>query len=240
MSCYGVLRAFLEKGFRNCHGAVDCTQIYVDKPANEPSKNYFDRKICFSVIAQVVVDLDLCVLDVFVRYPWSCHDIKVIQLSSLSGCVKEGLMFRGLIMTPPGGVRTNRYILDSEDNGHPPFEWVVMPYGGINQHPDEERFDTKHKVARGVVEKAFGRLKGMRRLFLRTHKTKLDTLPQQFMVVCILHNILHDVGIDFDENLLAGSRCAGSSILKRHKSSSDIITMDGGSAPASPLVMAMK
>ncbi|GBG91083.1 hypothetical protein CBR_g51817 [Chara braunii] len=61
-----VLWVFLENGFPNCHGAVDCTHIYVDKPANTPSENYFDRKHRFSVIAQVVVGLDLRVLDVFV------------------------------------------------------------------------------------------------------------------------------------------------------------------------------
>ncbi|GBG86763.1 hypothetical protein CBR_g42047 [Chara braunii] len=154
-----VLRAFLDKGFPNCHGAVDCTHIYVDKPANAPSENYFKRKHRFSVIAQVVVDLDLRVLDVFVGYPGSCHDIRVTQLSSLSRRAEEGLLFRGPPVTLPGGVTTNRYILG--DNGYPPSEWVVVPYGGINQHPDEERFDTKQKVARGAVERAFGRLKGM-------------------------------------------------------------------------------
>ncbi|GBG85910.1 hypothetical protein CBR_g40722 [Chara braunii] len=195
-----VLRAFLDKGFPICHGAVDCTHIYVDKPANAPSENYFDCKHRFSVIVQVVVDLDQRVLDAFVGYPGNCHDIRVIQLSSLSGRVEEGMLFRGPPVTLPGGVRTNGYILG--DNGYPPSEWVVVLYRGINQHPDEERFDTKQKVARLVVERAFGRLKGMWRLFLRTHKTNLDTLPQQFTVVCILHNILLDTGIEFDENLL--------------------------------------
>ncbi|GBG83014.1 hypothetical protein CBR_g36633 [Chara braunii] len=194
-----VLRAFMEKGFPNCHGAVDCTHIYVDKQVNEPSENYFDCKHRFSVVAQVVVDLDLPVLDIFVGYPGSCHDIKIIQLSSLSRCAEEETLFRRPPMTMSGGVRTNGYILG--DKGYPLSEWVVVPYGGINQHPDEERFDTK-QVAKGVVERAFGRLKGMWRLFLRTHKTNLDTLPQQFTAVCILHNILLDAGIEFDENLL--------------------------------------
>ncbi|GBG61536.1 hypothetical protein CBR_g22333 [Chara braunii] len=179
---------------------VDCTHIYVDKPANALSENYFDRKHRFSVIAQVVVDLDLRVLDVFVGYPGSCQDIRVIQLLSLSRRAEEGLLFRGPPVMLPGGVMTNGYILG--DNGYPPSEWVVVPYGGINQHPDEERFDTKQKVARGAVERAFGRWKGMWRLFLRTHKTNLESLPQQFTAVCILHNILLDAGIEFNENLL--------------------------------------
>ncbi|GBG86767.1 hypothetical protein CBR_g42051 [Chara braunii] len=172
----------------------------VRKHANAPSENYFDRKHRFSVIAQVVVDVDVRVLDVFVGYTGSCHDIRVMQLSSLSRRAEEGLLFRGPLVTLPGGVRTNGYILG--DNGYPPSEWVIVSYGGINQHPDEKRFNTKQKVARGAVERAFGRLKGMWRLFLRTHKTNLDSLPQQFTTVCILHNILLDAGIEFDENLL--------------------------------------
>ncbi|GBG77296.1 hypothetical protein CBR_g23625 [Chara braunii] len=195
-----VLRAFLDKGFPNCHGAVDCTHIYVDKPTNAPSENYFDRKHRFRIIAQVVVDLDLRMLDVFVGYPGSCHDIRVIQLSSLSRRAEEGVLFRGPPMTLSGGVRTKGYILG--DNGYPPSEWVVVSYGGINQLPDEERFDTKQKFARGAVERALGRLKGMWRLFLRTHKTNLETLPQQITAVCILHNILLDAGVEFEENLL--------------------------------------
>ncbi|GBG84952.1 hypothetical protein CBR_g39415 [Chara braunii] len=39
-----ILRAFREKGFPNCFGAIDCTHIYIDKPAGAPSENYYDRK----------------------------------------------------------------------------------------------------------------------------------------------------------------------------------------------------
>ncbi|GBG86931.1 hypothetical protein CBR_g44385 [Chara braunii] len=195
-----LLRAFADKGFPNCHGRIDCTHIYVDKPANAPSENYYDRKRRFSIVAQVVVDLDLRVLDVHMGYPGSCHDIRVLHLSSLSLRAEEGLLFRGPPVTLSFGVKTNGYVM--ADNGYPPSEWMVVPYEGINQHVDEERFDNKQKVARRAVERAFGRLKGMWRLFLRTHKTNLDTLPQQFTAMCILHNILIDVGIPFDENLL--------------------------------------
>ncbi|GBG78201.1 hypothetical protein CBR_g26234 [Chara braunii] len=78
----------------------------------------------------------------------------------------------------------------------------VVPYGGLAQHPTEARFDNKQKTARGALERAFGRLKGMWRLFLRTHKCNMDSLPQQFVAVCILHNILIDAGVPFDDNLL--------------------------------------
>ncbi|GBG70057.1 hypothetical protein CBR_g4885 [Chara braunii] len=195
-----VLRAFEANGFPNCYGCIDCTHVYVDKLANAPSENYFDRKHHFSVVAQVVVDLDLRITDVFVGCPGSCHDIRVLQLSSLWARAEEGDLFCGAPVVLPFGVTTHGYILG--DNGYPPLEWIVVPYRGTDQIPDEERFDNKQKVARGAVERAFGRLKGMWRLFLRTHKTNMDTLPQQFQAVCILHNIRLDDGMEFDDNLL--------------------------------------
>ncbi|GBG72202.1 hypothetical protein CBR_g11134 [Chara braunii] len=171
-----VLRAFEAKGFRNCYACIDCTQIYVNKPTNAPSKNYIDRKHRFSIVAQAVVDLDLRVTDVFVGYPGSCHDIRVLQLSSLWACAEEGDLFRGPAVVLPFGVKTHGYIL--RDNDYPPMEWIIVPYGGTDQCADEERFDNKQKVASGAVKRAFGRLKGMWRLFLRTHKTNMDSLPQ--------------------------------------------------------------
>ncbi|GBG66142.1 hypothetical protein CBR_g57024 [Chara braunii] len=195
-----VWRAFADKGFPNCHGCIGCTHIYVDKSTNAPSENYYDRKRRFSIVAQVVVDLDLHVLNVHMGYPGSCHDIRVLQLPSVWHRAESGSLFRGPPVTLPFGARTNSYVL--ADNDYPPSECMVVPYGGVNQHVDEERFDNKQTVARGAVERAFGRLKGMWWLFLRTYKTDLNTLPQQFTVVCILHNIVIDTRISFVENLL--------------------------------------
>ncbi|GBG91344.1 hypothetical protein CBR_g52230 [Chara braunii] len=54
-----VLRTFADKGFPNCHGCIDCTHIFIDKPVNCPGEDYYDRKCRFSDQAQVVVDLNL-------------------------------------------------------------------------------------------------------------------------------------------------------------------------------------
>ncbi|GBG59121.1 hypothetical protein CBR_g32139 [Chara braunii] len=151
--------------------------------------------------AQVVVDLDLRILDVYVGYPGSVHDVRVLHNSQLFMRAESGELFDATPKNLSHGVITRGYLLG--DNGYPvACPWIVSSYGGIDQGADEERFDTRQKVARGCVERAFGRLKCMWRLFLRTHKTNLETLPQQFVVVCTLHNILLDAGIDFDENLL--------------------------------------
>ncbi|GBG67069.1 hypothetical protein CBR_g78850 [Chara braunii] len=195
-----VLGAFADKGFPNCHGCIDCTHIYVDKPANANGEDYCDWKRRFFVQAQVVVDMNLRVLDVFVGYPGSVHDMRMLHLSSLWERAESGQLFTGPHVMLPFVVRTNGYLLG--DNGYPQSEWIVVPYGGLAQPPVEARFDNKQKTARGAVERAFGRLKGMWRLFLGTHKCNMDTLPQQFIAVCILHNILIDAGIPFDDNLL--------------------------------------
>ncbi|GBG90103.1 hypothetical protein CBR_g50195 [Chara braunii] len=136
-----VLCAFADKGFPNCHGCIDCTHIFIDKPSNCPGEDYYDRKRRFFVQAQVVVDLNLRVLDVFVGYPGSCHDVRIVHLSSLWARAEAGELFTGPPVMLPFGVRTNSYLLG--DNGYPPSEWVVVPYGGVSQHPSEIRFDNK-------------------------------------------------------------------------------------------------
>ncbi|GBG89510.1 hypothetical protein CBR_g49301 [Chara braunii] len=195
-----VLRAFADKGFPNYHGCIDCTHIYIDKPANANGEDYCDRRRRFSMQAQVVVDMNLHVLDVFVGYSGSVHDMRMLNLSSLWVRAESGQLFTGPHVMLPFGVRTNGYLIG--DNGYPQSEWIVVPYGGLAQHLTETRFDNKQKTVRGAVERAFGRLKGMWRLFLGTHKCNMDSLPQQFIAVCILHNILIDVGIPFNDNLL--------------------------------------
>ncbi|GBG75598.1 hypothetical protein CBR_g20229 [Chara braunii] len=194
------LHAFADKGFPNCHGCIDCTHIFIDKPVNCPWEDYYDRKRRFSVQAHVVIDLNLCMLDVFVGYPGSCHYVRIVHLSSLWARAEAGELFTGPRFMLPFVVWTNGYLLG--DNGYPPSKWVVFPYRGLSQTPSELRFDNKQKTARRVVERAFGRLKGMWRLFLRSIKKNMETLPQQFVAVCILHNILIDVGIPFNHNLV--------------------------------------
>ncbi|GBG81035.1 hypothetical protein CBR_g31591 [Chara braunii] len=112
------LRAFTDKGFPSCHGCIDCTHIFIDKQANCPGEDYYDRKHHFSVQVQVVVDSNLRVLDVFVGYPGSCHDVRIVHLSSLWARAEAGERFTGPPVMLPFGVQMNGYLLD--DNGYPP------------------------------------------------------------------------------------------------------------------------
>ncbi|GBG75780.1 hypothetical protein CBR_g21025 [Chara braunii] len=101
-----ILHVFRDKGFLNCFGAIDCTHIYIDKPAEAPSVNYYDRKQKFSVQAQVVVDLDLRILDVHVGYPGSVHDVCVLHNSHLWRRAESGDLFDAPPENLPHGVVT--------------------------------------------------------------------------------------------------------------------------------------
>ncbi|GBG90830.1 hypothetical protein CBR_g51335 [Chara braunii] len=130
-----IQRAFRDKGFPNCFGAIDCTHIYIDNPAGAPSDNYYDRKQKFSVQAQVVVDLDLRFLDVHIGYPGSVHDVCVLYNSQLWRRAEAGELFDAPPEKLPHGVVTRSYLLG--DNGYPvACPWIVQPYGGIDQGPD--------------------------------------------------------------------------------------------------------
>ncbi|GBG86567.1 hypothetical protein CBR_g41629 [Chara braunii] len=127
-------------------------------------------------------------------------DARVLWNSSLFKRAVAGTLFDVEPIVLPRGVSTKGYLLG--DNGSDPKTWMVFPYRGVEQQSDVAIFDGKQKAARGVVERAFGRLKGMRRLFLRHHKTNMENMPQQFPAVCIFHNLLIEARIDFDERVL--------------------------------------
>ncbi|GBG43195.1 hypothetical protein CBR_g84515, partial [Chara braunii] len=136
-----ILRAFREKGFPNCFGAIYCTHIYIDKLAGAPSANYYDRKQKFSMQAQVVVDLDLRILDVHLGHPGSVHDIRVLHNSRLWRRAETGELFDAPPENLPHGVVTRGYLLG--DNGYPvACPWIKAPNQSTasNRRPSNPRY----------------------------------------------------------------------------------------------------
>ncbi|GBG83871.1 hypothetical protein CBR_g37669 [Chara braunii] len=194
------MEKFQAKGFPRCYGAIDCTHVYIDKPAGRMAAPYCDRHKRFTVVAQVVTGSDLMVYDVVVGWPGSVHDSRVLHHSSLFRRADSRALFRADPLVLPGGVTTRGYLLG--DNGYPSLPWLVTPYGG-QQVPgtDHDLFDSQQKAARGCVERAFGRLKCMWRMFLRTHKPNIRLLLLQFHAVCVIPNLLIRVGVEMDPEL---------------------------------------
>ncbi|GBG67073.1 hypothetical protein CBR_g78854 [Chara braunii] len=142
-------------------------------------------------------------LAAYALYRWATgtsYDVRVLMNSSLRERAEDGSLFRADPLALPGGIETSGYLLGY--GGYPSLPWLVVPFGGPQEDgSDTEVFDTAQKRCRGRVERAFGRLKGMWRMFLRTHKPHITSLSLQFRAVCVIHNLLIRCGVQMDPAL---------------------------------------
>ncbi|GBG86300.1 hypothetical protein CBR_g41294 [Chara braunii] len=189
------------KGFPGCFGVIDCTHILIDKPRGGEAEPYFDRNRQYSIVAQVVCDENLHILDVSVGAPGAVHDSRILRLSDLYNRGEEGrepFIRRTNVLID--GTVMGRYLMG--DAGYPILPWLMIPFGGCERTTEERAFDNKFSALRSVIERCFGRLKGMWRCFGRKHIANMRNVCYQFFVCCILHNIIMDAGILVDEDLL--------------------------------------
>lgn len=63
-------------------GAIDGSHIRIDKPVEDPD-SYINRKQYFSIHVQGTVNHDMKFIDVFIGYPGSVHDARVLKNSTL-------------------------------------------------------------------------------------------------------------------------------------------------------------
>ena len=85
------------------------------------------------------------------------------------------------------------------DSAYPLRKWLVKSYPNRGHlQPDEREFNKKLNVARSVVERAFGLLKGRWRLLLKKVEQQTRTLSKTVLAACILHNICIDHGDLYD------------------------------------------
>ena len=73
----------------HCAGAIDGSHIPVKPPALNHT-DYHNRKSCYSVVLQAVVDHNYLFRDVMVGWPGSIHDARVLAHSQLYWKVKNG------------------------------------------------------------------------------------------------------------------------------------------------------
>uniref|UniRef100_A0A672R4Z5 DDE Tnp4 domain-containing protein n=1 Tax=Sinocyclocheilus grahami TaxID=75366 RepID=A0A672R4Z5_SINGR len=144
--------------FSRAVGAIDGCHIQIKPPGNN-SQYYYNRKLFPSIQLQAITDHRGKFLDVFMGYPGSVHDSRVLRNSP----VYAGSLY------PPAG----KCIL--EDGGYPCLRapiCLITPYREPVQNPvqarfnskhghteRQARFNSKHSRARSIVERAFGMMK---------------------------------------------------------------------------------
>ncbi|XP_071652767.1 putative nuclease HARBI1 isoform X1 [Temnothorax longispinosus] len=162
------------KGFPRIIGAIDGSQIRIDKPREDPD-SYINRKQYFSLHIQGTVNHKMQFIDVFIGYPGSVHDARVFKNSSLRNDLHE--------------LCTDNYFLLG-DSAYPCLKELIVPYRDNGHLTRAQRiFNQKLSSCRVIIENAFGCLK---QRFRQLYHFKLRDMVRMVRVIhacCVLHNI---------------------------------------------------
>lgn len=168
--------------FNHCVGAIDGCHIRIKAPRGPHPEDFLNRKLFHSVQLQAICDSTGKFLDVFVGYPGSVHDTRVLRNSPVfvSGCY------------PPAG-----YFIVG-DGGYPCLAapmTIMTPYREPVRGRVEARFNAHHARARGIIERAFGMMKARwRGIFFRALEVDHTFAPKVIAVCAALHNICITTG----------------------------------------------
>ncbi|KAK6191317.1 hypothetical protein SNE40_003039 [Patella caerulea] len=128
-------------------GVIDGTHIRITNPVGN-DRSYLNRKKFCSVVLQVVVDDMLMINDVFVGYPGSAHDARVLRNSPIYEKAEDHRIFED-----------DDHLLG--DSAYPVKNWLIPPFKDNGQlTPHQRNFNYNLSSDRQVVERAIGHLKG--------------------------------------------------------------------------------
>jgi DDE superfamily endonuclease len=146
-------------GFPNCVGAIDCTHILIEKPANSIPIDWRDRSHNYSMVIQAIVSPTLQILDVCTGWPGSVHDQRIFYRSSFHDDIEERLGGPDLELSVGNNVfRVPEHIVG--DAGYMQQVRVMTPYSQCHMNvPKVKVFNEAHSATRMCVERAFGRIK---------------------------------------------------------------------------------
>ena len=167
--------------FNRVVGSIDGCHVRI-KPPSKDGQCYFNRKLFHSIQMQAVCDSECTFLDIFVGYPGSVHDSRVLRNSPMY--VQR--------LYPPEG-----YCILG-DGGYPCLSdpiALVTPYREPVRNPVERRFNRHHARARSVIERAFGIMKARwRSLFFKALEVHPFFAVKVIACCAILHNFCIKAG----------------------------------------------
>ena len=192
-----IVRGFEEKwGFPQCFGAVDRSHISILPPVDSPT-DYYNRKVFYSIVLQALVDHQNQFLNVYVRWPGSVHDARILSNSEMFAQGQSRTLVPNAARVLDG-VPLPVVILG--DPAYPLLPWLMKPYPGTRLSAKERKFNTRLSRACVVVECAFDRLKGKWRsiLMIKRNNVKIEYMTTFVTACCILDNVCQAHHGNFD------------------------------------------
>ncbi|XP_067018487.1 putative nuclease HARBI1 [Acropora muricata] len=132
-------------GFPRVIGAVDGCHVPIRTPSEYP-QSYLNRLKSHSIILQGTCDHKMLFTDIYVGWPGSVHDARVLRNSPLYQTAEHH--FQG-----------DSHLLG--DSAYPLHRWLLTPFrdnGHLSRQ--EVNYNNKHAKTRQTIERAFGLLKG--------------------------------------------------------------------------------
>lgn len=197
-----LVRGFKSKwGIIQCAGSIDGCHIPVLPPANNHT-DYYNRKGWYSVILQGVVDHEYRFRDIYVGWPGSVHDARVLAHSSFYRKAISKEILNGDSITVENETVP---VFVVGDSAYPLSTWLMKPFAqNTALSPQEIQFNYRISKARIVVENAFGRLKARWRRLMKRNDMKIENVPSVITTCCILHNLCEIHGEAFNDVWMEG------------------------------------
>lgn len=192
------VRAFRERRYPQCAGAIGITHIPISTPREHP-EHYLNKQGWHSVILQAVVDQHLCFTDVYAGWQGSSNSAAVLSSSDLYLKAEEradGYLFPRQRMLLWDSLEIPIHLIG--DASFPLKPWLMKGYSEEHSlSPEQRHFSFTLASARSVVDDAFLRLKGRFRCLLKKSDVNVSFMSQVVAACCVLHNICEQQGDSF-------------------------------------------
>lgn len=177
---------YLDGGFPNVLGCVDCTHIRIATPS-EHEWEYVNRKGWHSINVQLICDARLRITNCVVRWPGSTHDSRILSESGIYQTFEQN-QHTGLLLG---------------DSGYPLKKWLMVPF--MNPATDAEmRYNRRHASTRSSIERCNGVLKRRFACLSTGIRMNPERACTVIMATIVLYNIcLDNMGL-FDQDDLDG------------------------------------
>ena len=186
-------------GIPQCAGSIDGSHIPVRPPALNHT-DYYNRKGWYSILVQAVVDHNYLFTDLYIGWPGSVHDARVLANSGVYQKANNKEILQGDSMLVND---QDIPIFLVGDSAYPLLPWLIKPFAMTSSLTEQQK-TFNYRICRGrvVVEIAFGRLKARWRRLLKQNDMYIENVPNVVGACCVLHNICEIHNDVFNEEWL--------------------------------------